>query len=140
MVISTTMILRIDNSFPKRLLWSGFNNNNNNLIKSLNLHCQHRHLIHYNHQNGHRTLSSVDSRKNYYDKLDTTFTNTEQAYRSKTTFELIRAIAVLYVSSFDTLVYNHDKVWNFWVVFLKNLIIFAFFNYQAIKMVPTFNG
>ncbi|KPM06402.1 proline dehydrogenase 1, mitochondrial-like protein [Sarcoptes scabiei] len=49
--------------------------------------------------------SQISCRK--LDQLDMTFTNTEQAYRSKTTYELIRAIVVLYLSSFDVLVYSH---------------------------------
>lgn len=44
------------------------------------------------------------------DTLDLTFRDTKQAYKSKTTAELLRAVIVLYISSFDTLVYNHAKV------------------------------
>ena len=54
------------------------------------------------------TNNSSSPRK--LDQIDLTFRNTEQAYKSKTSFELFRAIVVLWVSQFDFIVYNHVKV------------------------------
>ena len=51
---------------------------------------------------------STETRK--LDPLDLTFRNTKQAYKSKTTYELLRAIFVLKISQFDILVYNHAVV------------------------------
>lgn len=47
------------------------------------------------------------------DPLDLTFSDTKQAYKSKTTPELIRALVVLKLSSFDFLVNNSTKVINY---------------------------
>lgn len=44
------------------------------------------------------------------DPLDLTFSNTKQAYKSKTTLELVRALIVLKLSSYDILIDNHAKV------------------------------
>lgn len=44
------------------------------------------------------------------EQLDLSFTNTRNAYKSKTTFELLRAMLVLKLSSYDILVKNHKKV------------------------------
>ena len=44
------------------------------------------------------------------DPLDLTFSNTKQAYKSKTTLELIRALVVLKLSSYGFLIDNHAKV------------------------------
>lgn len=44
------------------------------------------------------------------DKLDLTFSNTKDAYKSKTTSELIRALLVLKLSSYDILINNHARV------------------------------
>jgi len=44
------------------------------------------------------------------DPLDLTFSNTKEAYKSKTTFELVRALLVLKLSSYGFLVNNHAKV------------------------------
>lgn len=44
------------------------------------------------------------------DPLDLTFSNTKEAYKSKTTSELIRALLVLKLSSYDVLINNHAKV------------------------------
>ena len=44
------------------------------------------------------------------DKIDLTFSNTKQAYKSKRTYELFRGILVLTISQFDFIVQNHDKV------------------------------
>ncbi|KAH9493345.1 hypothetical protein DERF_014097 [Dermatophagoides farinae] len=114
-------MLRIDNCF-NRLLWSGFNSIRSS--KTPVVTASHpsiicfiqNHQIHHHHHCHTRTLSSTTTttttvgKNSIRDKLDLTFSDTEQAYRSKTTFELIRAIAILYVSSFDTLVFNHDML------------------------------
>lgn len=125
MISSMITMLRIDNCF-NRLLWSGFNSIRSS--KTPFVTASHPSIICFiqNHQIHHhrhchtRTFSSSSSttttttttvgKNSIRDKLDLTFSDTEQAYRSKTTFELIRAIAILYVSSFDTLVFNHDMV------------------------------
>nr|XP_027201270.1 proline dehydrogenase 1, mitochondrial-like [Dermatophagoides pteronyssinus] len=123
MMISSTIIinklLRIQNNFHSKnhhLLFyhrSGFNVGklSSSLSSSFCIqnHQQQRSLSSTSTTSTSTTIESSSSKRNC-DKLDLTFSNTEQAYRSKTTFELIRAIAVLYVSSFDTLVYNHDKL------------------------------
>ena len=44
------------------------------------------------------------------DPLDLTFSNTKEAYKSKTTWELMRALLVLKLSSYDFLINNHQKV------------------------------
>lgn len=44
------------------------------------------------------------------DTIDLTFKDTEQAYKSKKTSELVRAILVLYISSFDVIINNHVAV------------------------------
>lgn len=49
-------------------------------------------------------------KKRKKDPLDLSFTNTKDAYKSKYTFELVRAYVVLTMSSFDFLVKNQDKV------------------------------
>jgi len=53
--------------------------------------------------------------------LDLSFSNTRDAYKSKTTNQLLRALLVLKLSSYDFLVHNHSKVLslNLWFVFLK---------------------
>lgn len=57
------------------------------------------------------TGSNVDNQtKSPFDKLDLTFTDSKEAYKSKKTSELIRAYLVLKLSSFDYIVLNHDKV------------------------------
>jgi hypothetical protein len=48
--------------------------------------------------------------QNPKDPLDLSFSNTKQVYKSKTTFELARALLVLKLSSFDFLIHNHKKV------------------------------
>ena len=55
-------------------------------------------------------------RNDYYqqehpkDPLDLSFSNTKEAYKSKTTLELTRALLVLKLSSFNFLIANHRKV------------------------------
>ncbi|GFQ92962.1 uncharacterized protein TNCT_247951 [Trichonephila clavata] len=44
------------------------------------------------------------------DELDLSFENTKDAYKSKSTWELIRALTVLKLSTFDFLVENNQKV------------------------------
>nr|XP_042905295.1 proline dehydrogenase 1, mitochondrial [Parasteatoda tepidariorum] len=44
------------------------------------------------------------------DELDLTFEDTKKAFKSKTTWELIRAICVLKLSTYDYLVENHEKL------------------------------
>lgn len=44
------------------------------------------------------------------DPLDLSFENTVDAFKSKTTWEIFRAILVLKLSTFDYLVENHQKV------------------------------
>lgn len=44
------------------------------------------------------------------DPLDLTFRDTKQAYKSKTTYELLRAIFVLKLSQFDFIVFNNAMV------------------------------
>lgn len=44
------------------------------------------------------------------DKLDLTFENTKDAYKSKTTWELIRALMVLKLSTYDFLAENNQQV------------------------------
>ena len=155
MMISSTIIinklLRIQNNIHLKnhhLLFyhrSGFNVGklSSSLSSSFCIqnHQQQRSLSSTSTTSTSTTIESSSSKRNC-DKLDLTFSNTEQAYRSKTTFELIRAIAVLYVSSFDTLVYNHDKV-SVVLVFLGFDLIFNFYpppKKTVIKMVKTFNG
>ncbi|KAI2799457.1 hypothetical protein BLOT_011358 [Blomia tropicalis] len=53
-------------------------------------------------------LSTEPARK--LDKIDLTFSNTKQAYKSKRTYELFRGILVLTISQFDFIVQNHDKI------------------------------
>lgn len=42
--------------------------------------------------------------------LDLTFSNTKEAYKSKTSAELIRTLFVLKLSSYDFLIENHPRV------------------------------
>ena len=44
------------------------------------------------------------------DPLDLTFSDTKQAFKSKTTLELLRGWFVLKLTTYDYLVYNHAKV------------------------------
>ncbi|XP_035208773.1 proline dehydrogenase 1, mitochondrial-like isoform X2 [Stegodyphus dumicola] len=44
------------------------------------------------------------------DSLDLTFENTKDAFKSKTTWELIRGLFVLKLSTYDYLVENHEKL------------------------------
>ena len=53
---------------------------------------------------------SNENEKTPFEKLDLTFTNTKEAYKSKKMSDLIRACLVLKLSSFDYLVQNHEKV------------------------------
>lgn len=48
--------------------------------------------------------------KTPFNKLDLTFSDTKEAYQSKTTAELFRAIFILQISQFKFLVHNHEKV------------------------------
>lgn len=60
--------------------------------------------------NSSRRSLSTDSKTlppRRLDPLDLTFRDTKQAYKSKTTYELLRAIFVLKISQFDYLVYNN---------------------------------
>ena len=45
-----------------------------------------------------------------FQKLDLTFTDTKEAYKSKKTSDLIRACLILKLSQFKFLVQNHEKV------------------------------
>lgn len=63
--------------------------------------------------NSSRRSLSTDSKTlppRRLDPLDLTFRDTKQAYKSKTTYELLRAIFVLKISQFDYLVYNNAMV------------------------------
>ena len=53
---------------------------------------------------------SSDQDKFQKDELDLTFENTKDAYKSKTTWELMRALMVLKLTTIDYLVENHQKV------------------------------
>lgn len=59
---------------------------------------------------GKKESSSSSSGPPNRDPLDLTFSNTKDAYKSKTTGELVRALVVLKLSSYDFLVFNHTKV------------------------------
>ncbi|KAE9553789.1 hypothetical protein FO519_003010 [Halicephalobus sp. NKZ332] len=48
-----------------------------------------------------------------FNKLDLSFTNTKEAFKSKTNYELLRALIVLKLCSFEFLVKNNDKVLQF---------------------------
>lgn len=67
------------------------------------------------------------------DKLDLTFNDTKNAYKSKRTSELVRAYIVLKLSSYDILVKNHKKVSsnkNYATkLLLFNLLIIFFFSH-----------
>lgn len=61
------------------------------------------------------TESTVTTEKNVQiqsnrEPLDLSFENTVEAFKSKTTWEIIRAILVLKLSTIDYLVENHQKV------------------------------
>lgn len=58
------------------------------------------------------TTSSPESNvtQSSKDPLDLSFENTVEAFKSKTTWEIIRAILVLRLSTIDYLVENHEKV------------------------------
>ena len=64
--------------------------------------------VHYRRQSTTPTTENDEPRR--IDPLDLTFHNTKQAYKSKKTSELLRAVFVLYLSQFDSLVFNHAKV------------------------------
>lgn len=53
---------------------------------------------------------SFSSEAKTVDTIDLTFRDTKQAYKSKTTYELLRAIFVLKISQFDIIVFNHAIV------------------------------
>lgn len=61
-------------------------------------------------QASNRKAGSDDTKKKPFEKLDLTFSDTKEAYKSKRTSELIRACLVLKLSSFNYLVQNHEKV------------------------------
>ncbi|KFM76765.1 Proline dehydrogenase 1, mitochondrial, partial [Stegodyphus mimosarum] len=53
--------------------------------------------------------TTVDGEAKYQrDELDLTFENTKDAYKSKTTWELVRALMVLKLTTFDYLVENNQ--------------------------------
>ncbi|GIY73398.1 uncharacterized protein CDAR_493601 [Caerostris darwini] len=56
------------------------------------------------------SADDVEGVKYQKDELDLKFENTKNAYKSKTTWELIRALMVLKLSSYDYLVENNQKV------------------------------
>lgn len=64
--------------------------------------------VHYRRQSTTPTTENDEPRR--IDPLDLTFHNTKQAYKSKKTSELLRAVFVLYLSQFDSLVFNHAKL------------------------------
>lgn len=53
---------------------------------------------------------SSDTQKFQKDELDLTFENTKDAYKSKTTWELLRAFLVLKLTTYDYLVENNQRV------------------------------
>lgn len=53
---------------------------------------------------------SATARSGQRDVLDLTFTDTRAAYKSKTNYELLRALIVLKLTSYDFLTRNHTKV------------------------------
>lgn len=53
-------------------------------------------------------VSPVPKRRK--DVLDLTFTNTKEAYKNKTSYELLRALVVLKLTSYDFVTNNHAKV------------------------------
>ena len=57
-----------------------------------------------------RTTATTKINHRRRDEIDLTFRNTAQAFKSKRTSELIRAIIVLTLSKFDILVYNYAIV------------------------------
>ncbi|KAF8788695.1 proline dehydrogenase 1, mitochondrial-like isoform X1 [Argiope bruennichi] len=56
------------------------------------------------------SADDVEGVKYQKDVLDLTFENTKDAYKSKTTWELIRALMVLKLSTYDYLVENNQKL------------------------------
>ncbi|CAL1274052.1 unnamed protein product [Larinioides sclopetarius] len=56
------------------------------------------------------SADDVEGVKYQKDALDLTFDNTKDAYKSKTTWELIRALMVLKLSTYDYLVDNNQKL------------------------------
>lgn len=59
---------------------------------------------------GHEQRDDNCESQNPKDPLDLTFSDTKQVYKSKTSYELARALVVLKLSSFDFLINNHKKV------------------------------
>ena len=57
-----------------------------------------------------RTPSTKYAAEDCYQKLDLSFRDTEEAYRSKPTWELLRALSVLKISSYDFFVDRTDTV------------------------------
>ena len=55
-------------------------------------------------------VASQDAIRYQRDPLDLTFSNTKEAYKSKTTGELTRALLVLKLSSYAFLINNHKRV------------------------------
>lgn len=53
---------------------------------------------------------SATNKTDRRDVLDLTFSDTKAAYKSKTNYELLRALIVLKLTSYDFLTRNHAKV------------------------------
>lgn len=70
------------------------------------------------------TETTDETEKFQKDELDLTFENTKSAYKSKTTWELIRALTVLKLSTIDYLVENNQKVSSYFQN--KNETIYVF--------------
>lgn len=68
---------------------------------------------------------AAETEKFQRDELDLTFENTKNAYKSKTTWELIRALTVLKLTTFDYLVENNQKVSFILILFPTELNMHA---------------
>lgn len=66
---------------------------------------------------------SSDQEKFQKDDLDLTFENTKDAYKSKTTWELIRALTVLKLTTLDYLVENNQKVSIFFKIIIASIYL-----------------
>lgn len=80
------------------------------------------------------SVESSEQEKFQKDELDLTFENTKDAYKSKTTSELIRALVVLKLSTYDYLVENNKRVSIIIVNFNPFMHILQLHNLQCIHI------
>lgn len=75
----------------------------------------------YSHSNNvkHSRITFSTIKKYCKDEIDMDFSDTKQAYKSKTNYELLRACAILKLCTFNYLVFHHAVVSKLLFVFKK---------------------